>query len=119
MRGFKRTERVSGEVHRVLAEEVREVKDPRVGPLSITSVNVTDDLRLARVRIVPLGGVGDAESLLEGLRAASGFLSRRLAKKLRMKYSPKLEFFLDDSLEQAFQIVDQLNAQEEDSQEED
>ena len=119
MRGFKRTERVSGEVHRVLAEEVREVKDPRVGPLSITSVQVTDDLRLARVRIVPLGGVGDENTLLEGLRAASGYLSRRLAKKLKMKYSPRLEFFLDDSLDQAFQIVDQLQSQEVESEEED
>ena len=116
MSGFKRAERVSGEVHRALSEEIRGVKDPRVGPLSITSVQVTADLRIARIRIVPLGGIGDAQSLLEGLRAASGYLSRRVAKNIRMKYSPKLEFFIDDSLEQAFQIVDQLTQEDEEEE---
>jgi len=109
MSGFKRAERVSIQVHRALADLLREVKDPRVVPLSITQVRVTDDLRLARVRVVPLGGVGSSDQLLEGLRAASGFLSRKLAKQVRMKYAPRLEFHLDESLEQAISIVEKLD----------
>ena len=118
MSGFKRADRVSIEVHRALADLLREVKDPRVVPLSITQVRVTDDLRLARVRVVPLGGEGKHERLLEGLTAASGFLSRKLAKQVRMKYAPKLEFHLDESLDEAFSIVEQLTQQEEASSEE-
>jgi len=119
MSGFKRADRVSIEVHRALASLLREVKDPRVVPLSITQVRVTDDLRLARVRVVPLGGDGKRDRLLEGLRAASGFLSRKLAKQVRMKYAPKLEFHIDESLDQALSIVEKLTLQEEEFSEED
>ena len=110
MSDFKRAQRVSVEVHRALSEVVlRGLKDPRIIPFSITEVNVTDDLRLARVRIVPLGGVGDTDTLLAGLRAAAGYLSRQVAKQMRVKYSPRLEFFLDDSLSDAISVLKGLN----------
>ena len=117
MTNFKRADRVSGEIMRALSGVIRSVKDPRVVPLSITSVSLTSDLRLARVRVVPLGGQGDHEKLLQGLKAASGYLSRQLAKKIKMKYSPKLEFHLDDSLDKAFQLVEELREQESDESE--
>jgi ribosome-binding factor A len=110
MSGFKRAERVAVEILRALSEIIRSVKDPRVGPLSITNISVTDDLRLARIRVVPLGGEGDRGQLLEGLRAASGFLSRKLAKKVRMKYAPRLEFHIDEQIDQAFSLVEQLES---------
>ena len=110
MSDFKRAERVAIEIQRALADILRTVKDPRVVPLSITHVFVTDDLRLSRVRVVPMGGVGDSKRLLEGLRAAAGFLSRQLAKKVRMKYAPKLEFHIDEQLEHALSLVEQLES---------
>ena len=110
MSDFKRSERVAIEIQRALADILRTVKDPRVVPLSITHVFVTDDLRLSRIRVVPMGGVGDSEKLLEGLRAASGFLSRKLARKVRMKYAPKLEFFIDEQLDHTLSLVERLES---------
>lgn len=110
MSDFKRAERVAIEIQRALSDILRAVKDPRVVPLSITHVFVTDDLRLSRVRVVPMGGIGDEKKLLEGLRAASGFLSRKLAKKVRMKYAPKLEFHIDEQLNHTLSLVEQLEA---------
>lgn len=120
MSDYKRAERVAIEIQRALSGILRTVKDPRVGPLSITHVFVTDDLRLSRVRVVPMGGVGDSKLLLEGLRAASGFLSRQLAKQVRVKYAPKLEFHIDEQLDQAFSMVEQLESlvEEDDSEDE-
>lgn len=110
MSSFKRAERVAIEIQRALSDIIRSVKDPRVVPLSITQVSVTDDLRLARIRVVPLGGEGDAEKLLAGLQAASGFMSRSLAKQIKMKYTPKLEFHIDEHIGAAFLMVEQLGA---------
>ena len=110
MSNFKRADRVAIEIQRALSDIIRAVKDPRVGLLSITNITVTDDLRLARIRVVPLGGTGDSEKLLTGLQAASGFISRKLAKQLRMKYAPKLEFHIDEHMDQAFSLVEQLEA---------
>ena len=118
MSDFKRAERIAIEIQRALSGILRTVKDPRVVPLSITHVFVTDDLRLSRVRVVPMGGVGDSKKLLEGLRAASGFLSRKLAQKVRMKYAPKLEFHIDEQLDQALSLVERLESLvQEDSEE--
>ena len=110
MSDFKRSERVAIEIQRALADILRTVKDPRVVPLSSTHVFVTDDLRLSRIRVVPMGGVGDSKKLLEGLRAASGFLSRKLARKVRMKYAPKLEFFIDEQLDHTLSLVERLES---------
>ena len=121
MSGYKRAQRVSIEVHRALAEVLlRGLKDPRVGSISITSVTVTDDLRLARVRFLPLGGRGKEEEIVAGLRSASGYLSREVSKIVRSKYTPRLEFFIDESPPQAIAIVDALDElspdEEEDSE---
>ena len=118
MSDYKRAERVAIEIQRALSDILRSVKDPRVGPLSITHVSVTDDLRLSRVRVIPMGGIGDSTKLLEGLRAAAGFLSRKLAKRVRMKYAPKLEFHIDEQIDQAFSLVEQLESLIEESSEE-
>ena len=119
MSNFKRAERVAIEIQRALSDIIRLVKDPRVVPLSITKTLVTDDLRLARIRVVPLGGSGNGEQLLAGLHAASGFISRSLAKQIRMKYTPKLEFHIDEHIDHAFSLVEQLQSLVMDSEEQD
>jgi ribosome-binding factor A len=108
---YKRAVRVSGEIRRALSEIVlRGLKDPRIGPFSITEVEMTDDLRLARVRFVPLGGEGNADEILRGLRSASGYLTRELSRRVRMKYVPKLEFHIDETLPSAIKMVEQLQS---------
>jgi len=98
-------DRVVRQIQSALAEIIQEgLKDPRVGPLTVTSVRVSPDLRRAHVGFLPLGGIGDPDTIAEGLNAAKGYIQRRLSTRVRMKYLPVLEFHLDTSIEQAMAV---------------
>ncbi len=106
---FKRAERVAELVHAELSRLLREeVRDPRLQLASITTVRLTDDLRVARVYFVPLGGQGDAQAILAGLERGKGFFRSRIAKRLQLRYTPDLRFFADDHLEQAVAMTSLL-----------
>lgn len=115
MSGTNRPARVAGEIQAALSEILRDgLKDPRVGPLTLTSVRVSPDLRVARVNFVPLGGHGDTGEVLEGLESALGFLRRQLGRQLRLRYVPELHFHLDTHLDQAIAmtgLLDRLSAE--------
>jgi len=83
----------------------REVKDPRVGFYSITGVEVTPDLRQARVFISVLGSEEERTRTLSALRSASGFIRHHLRPRLRMRQLPELDFRDDRSLEHAEEIA--------------
>ena len=110
----KRSDRIAGEVTAALAAILHEgLRDPRVTPLTITQVHVTEDLRLARVNFVPLGGQGDPDAIIAGLNSARGFLRRGLGQMLRLKYVPELTFHLDVKLDEAMELtalLDRLTA---------
>ena len=107
MSNFKRASRVSGEIHSALADIlVKGLKDPRVTPITLTSIRLTDDLRIARVNFVPLGGKGDADTILAGLEAARGFIRREIGRRLRLKYVPELRFHVDEALAESFRVTD-------------
>ena len=109
---FRRADRVSVLIQKSLFEIFsRGLNDPRIGLISITSVNVTDDLRLARINYVSLGGQGNIEELKLGIESAKGFIARELAKRVKLKYTPKLEFFYDDILNEAYEVIDKIDAQ--------
>ena len=106
----KRTERVSMEIQRVLSDVLlRGLPDPRVTPISITSVVCSPDLRHAKVHFVPLGGLGDVATILAGLEEIGGFINREVAKKIKMKYSPKLRFYPDEHFFENVDFIDQLD----------
>ncbi len=106
----KRTQRVSMEIQRVLSDViVRGLPDPRVTPISITTVSCSPDLRHAKVHFVPMGGLGDIDTILEGLEAIGGFINREVAKKIKMKYSPKLRFYPDEHFFENVDFVEQLD----------
>ena len=106
----KRTQRVSMEIQRVLSDVLlRGLPDPRVTLISITSVVCSPDLRNAKVYFVPMGGLGDVSTILEGLEEVGGFINRELAKKLKMKYSPKLRFYPDEHFFDNVDFIDQLD----------
>jgi ribosome-binding factor A len=113
---YKRANRVSGEIRGALAEILTHgLKDPRVTPITMTSVRVTDDLRIARINFVPLGGEGDGAKILAGLEAARGYLRRELGRRVRLKYVPELRFHLDEGLSESFrvtEILDQMGSKE-------
>lgn len=98
--GSHRAERVADLIRRELGELLeREVKDPRVGFVTVTRVEVTRDLRIARVAVTILGEGPQEKESLRGLAAAQGFLRRELAQRLGLRHTPELEFHLDRSLE--------------------
>ena len=106
----KRTERVSMEIQRVLSDVLlRGLPDPRVTPISNTSVVCSPDLRHAKVHFVPMGGLGDVATILAGLEEIGGFINREVAKKIKMKYSPKLRFYPDEHFFENVDFIDQLD----------
>jgi ribosome-binding factor A len=106
-----RSERVSGEVADVLAELLRQgLRDPRVTPITLTSVKVSPDLGVAHVNFIPLGGEGQPAEILAGLRSATGFLRRELGHRLRLRHVPELRFHLDDSISRGVEMTQFLDA---------
>lgn len=104
-REFPRARRVEEQLKRLLSELVRrEVKDPRVGLITITTVEVTRDLTHARVYFTPFAGIGDAEAALEALRHAAGYLRIQVRNQMRLRAAPELDFQLDDSIERGARL---------------
>ena len=100
-----RLRRVDEAVREVLSGAVtKEVKDPRVGFITVTAVQTTSDLRHARVYVSVLGDEAKRKRSLQGLRSAHGFLQRRVADELRLKHTPTLEFVYDDTLDRGMRI---------------
>ena len=104
-REFPRARRVEEQLKRLLSELVRrEVKDPRVGLITITGVEVTKDLSHARIYFTPFAGVGDAGAALEALRHAAGYLRHQVRNEMRLRVAPELDFKLDDSVERGARL---------------
>ena len=105
-----RIARTNDDIQRVLSELLRSVKDPRVqqGMLSVTRVETTGDLRYAKVWI-SVYGLQDEKEFRRGLKSASGWLRRELAKSLSLRYTPELVFELDHSIEYGAHISSLLN----------
>lgn len=108
-----RLRRVDEAVREVLSEAVtKEIKDPRVGFVTITSVQTANDLRHAKVYISVLGDEGVRQRSLQGLKSAHGFLQKRVAGELRIKHTPTLEFIYDDTLDKSLRIEALLEAED-------
>ena len=82
----------------------QELKDPRVGFVTVTAVETSPDLRHARVFVSVLGDEAQRGRSLDGLRAAHGYLQRRLNEELRIKHTPSLDFIYDDSVDRSMRI---------------
>lgn len=101
----RRTRQVGEMLREELSDIIRrEVKDPRIGFMSITAVEVPPDLRSARVYVSVLGTDEEREKTLEALRSAAGYIRHILKPRLRMRQIPELEFRDDRSMEYAEQI---------------
>ena len=105
----RRTERLSAQLKRELSLLLQtRVKDPRVGPVTVTHVRVTSDLTQAKVFVSVLGDAATAKESLIGLRAAAPFLRRELGALMKIRRSPELVFEEDESLDQALRIEELL-----------
>ena len=99
---------------RVIAQELSDlmrlrVKDPRIGFASITGVNVSRDLSLARVYISVMGSPEEQRETMRGLRHAAGFLRHELAQRLTVRHVPEITFTLDESIARGARMLDLLN----------
>jgi ribosome-binding factor A len=104
-----RRHRLAAEIQKDLAELLRrEVKDSLIGNITITHVEVTGDLREARVYYLPFGRQTDAAHIQRGLVRATGFLRSGLAKALGIRYTPTLTFAVDETIEQGMHITSLL-----------
>ena len=106
MAGKARQQRIGAEMQRVLAELIsREVRDPRVGMVTLTAVQVAPDLRVARVLFVPFGGRQETDEVQEGLARAAGYLRGEVGRRLSLRHAPRLEFVFDESIERADRLT--------------
>jgi ribosome-binding factor A len=98
----RRTDRVAEALQALVAELLlREIKDPRIGLVTITGVKISPDLRHARVFFSCLGDEAQRTQSLRGLTSASGFIRSQVARKLNLRVAPEIAFEFDPSLEQA------------------
>ena len=105
-----RMRRVDEAVREVLSGAIsQQVKDPRVGFVTVTAVETAPDLRRARVFVSVLGDDGVRRRSLEGLRSAHGVLQRAVARELRLKHTPTLEFLYDDTAERGMRIAELID----------
>jgi ribosome-binding factor A len=101
----RRPEQVAGTIRQVIADALaREVRDPRVGFVTVTGVLVTNDLSHARVMVSVSGDEGQKSRAMEGLQSATGFLRSRAARALTTRIVPELHFELDQGVEHAARI---------------
>jgi ribosome-binding factor A len=107
-----RAKRLGEQIQRELTELLRrDVKDERIGNVTITAVNVSGDLRTARVYYLVFGKEGPDPKVQQGLTSAAGFLRNALSKALMIRYTPTLTFELDTTIEHGVrltQLIDSL-----------
>jgi len=103
--------RISEEVKREVSNIIQVgLKDPRLPKLiSVTSVNVTRDLRYAKVYISILGEEEEKKAALEGLKNAAGFIRREIGQRIKLRYTPEFLFELDNSIEHGVYINKLIN----------
>ena len=104
-----RMRRVDEAMREVLSAAITsELKDPRVGFVTVTAVETSPDLRHARVFVSVLGEDAVRRRSLDGLSSAHGYLQRRVADELRLKHTPTLAFVYDDTAERGQRIAELL-----------
>jgi ribosome-binding factor A len=115
---FKRSERVSDQMKHEIADILmRKIKDPRIGFVTVTDVEVADDLRNAKVFVSVYGG--DKDETLKGLKSATAFIRLELGRRMRMRFIPELLFRFDSTLERGAHIMELLRSLEEDKEKKD
>ena len=106
-----RMRRVDEAVREVLCEAItKDLKDPRIGFVTVTGVRTSPDLRHARVYVSVLGEEPARAATLDGLRSAHGFLQGRIATELSLKHTPTLSFEYDESIDRGMRISSLLDA---------
>ncbi|MFZ5799862.1 MAG: 30S ribosome-binding factor RbfA [Candidatus Omnitrophota bacterium] len=104
-----RLDKINSELKKEISEIVQyELKDPRLGLITITAVEITPDLHYAKVYFSVLGSVQEEAKAEQGLQSSAGYIRRLIGEKIKMRYTPALSFKLDRSGEHSVRIFKQL-----------
>ncbi len=110
-RPYTRSQRVAKVIKEKMGEIVtRRLKDPRIGFVSITRVEVSSDLRKARIYISVCGDEGVSKETMEGLERAKGFIRQEIGQGIRLRYLPEIFFLIDPSIKESFRIKEILDS---------
>jgi ribosome-binding factor A len=105
--------RVNEAVREVVSARIAEgLRDPRIGFVTVTSVDTSPDLRQARVYVSVLGSPGERDATMAGLESAHGVLQQAVGTELRMKRTPTLQFVFDESIDRGMRISELLEDEE-------
>lgn len=116
MRNYRREDQLSGAITRELSDLMRtRMKDPRIGFASITGVELSHDLRYAKVYVSVMGSPEEQRETMRGLDSANGFLRRELAQRLTIRHVPEISFRLDESIARGARVLDLLKQVEKES----
>lgn len=108
---YSRSQRVADQIQRELALLIqKDVKDPRIGMVTITAVEVTREFENAKIHVTVMGDEAQTKETLTGLNKAAGFLRRELAHRLKLRATPKLHFIHDTSLENGLRLTALINS---------
>jgi ribosome-binding factor A len=110
-RDFHRSRRVEEQIQRLLVDLIRrEVKDPRVGAITITAVEVSRDLSHATIHFLPFDSKRNAVEVAAALKSATGFLRLNLKKQLAIRQVPELHFVVDETIDKAAHLSSLIHA---------
>lgn len=112
----KRNARISEEIKKIISQLLlKELKDPRIADMTtITDVDVTNDLRYAKIYVSVLGSEKERKSTIKALDSASGFIRKELGKRIKLRYVPEPKFSLDKSIENGIYISKLIESIKED-----
>ena len=106
----KRSGKVADLIQKEISEILlKEIKDPRIGFITITRVAVSDDCRLAKVYFSVMGSDDDREKSIQGLNSAKGFVRKELGQRMRLRYTPDILFRFDPSVEYAVHLEEVIH----------
>ena len=110
----RRTDRLGEEIREEVSKIIgRDLKDPRIGFVTVTRVDLTHDLRNAKIFVGVLGDPGERQKTLIGLRKAAGFVRREIGRRVRMRVTPEIAFQLDtglDATDRVAQLLEDVHA---------
>lgn len=99
-----RAERVGEQIRAALASAVREIRDPRVGFVTLTGVSLSPDLKQARIYVSRLGSEGERNAAVDALNQAAAYLRHEIAVRARLKYTPAIRFVSDATIERGSRV---------------
>ena len=118
--GYSRADRVADQIRMEVADILmRRIKDPRVRSVTVTDVELTNDLRIARVFVTALGTEAETKDVFAGLAKASGFVRSELGKRLTLRYLPEIVFMKDVSGprgDRVLQLLDEIHVKEDEAE---